>query len=234
MEDPTKAKVMFPLAGRPLIDYVLDQSASLQPERVVVITGYLRDTVESHCAQHASKPLFAVQAEQLGTGHAVQQAEAVLTDFDGDVLILSGDVPMLTSATLSAFATSHADSGSALSVLSTSLDDATGYGRIVRDSSGAFACIVEHKDATEDQRAIREINSGIYLVDAKLLFQALQQTNNQNAQGEFYLTDIVSILADNGHTVSAWDIASPEEVQGINTKAQLQEAEQQVTELNND
>jgi UDP-N-acetylglucosamine diphosphorylase/glucosamine-1-phosphate N-acetyltransferase len=248
MNNPNKAKVMFELSGVPMIDYVVKQALALSPRHIVTVVGFQKQSVVEHLSAAFSEQVqsgtlvFAHQDQQLGTGHAVQQAESALRDFHGSVLILSGDVPLLQDSTLRAFAAAHASSGAAATVLSVLLPDATGYGRIVRNTSdnksrnGAFERIVEHKDASEAEREIREINSGIYLVDAQKLFAALRNVSNANAQGEFYLTDIIGILRAQGadsadgtenlaSIVVAWQTNAFHEVQGINTIAQLAEAQ---------
>lgn len=227
MNNPGKAKVMFPLAGTPMIDYVIRQALSIDAHPVVAVVGYEKHSVMGHLSQTFPGVVrFAEQDVQLGTGHAVMQAQPALAEFTGNVLILSGDVPLLRAATLRAFAASHADSGSVLSVLSVEAPDPAGYGRIVRDDSGRFERIVEHRDATEREREIAEINSGIYIVRATELFDALGQVSNNNAQGEYYLTDIVAVLRGQGHSVHACLSDAYSEVQGINTVEQLSAAEQ--------
>ncbi len=229
MNNPGKAKVMFPLAGAPMIDYVIRQALSLDVHDIIAVVGYEKQSVIDHLsAAFPGQIQFAEQDSQLGTGHAVMQARAALENFAGNVLILSGDVPLLRAATLREFAQSHNQSGAALSVLSVEAGDPTGYGRIIRDSSGEFERIVEHRDATEQERTTREINTGIYMVDATALFGALAGVSNSNAQGEYYLTDIVAILREQGSTVHACLVDAFGEVQGINTVAQLAAAEEYI------
>lgn len=231
MNNPNKAKVMFELSGESMIDYVVRQAESLHPLKIVAVVGFQKESVMEHLSQAFSELRtrkildYAHQDQQLGTGHAVMQAESALQGFSGNVLILSGDVPLLRAETLRAFANAHEASNNAVSVLSVEQPNPTGYGRIVRLPNGDFERIVEQKDASEQERTISEINSGIYLVKAKSLFAALKQVSNGNAQGEYYLTDIVSILRTSGEGVSAWKSEAFEEVQGVNTVEQLEEVE---------
>jgi UDP-N-acetylglucosamine pyrophosphorylase len=224
-----KAKVMFEISGVPMIDYVVRQAESLESNRIVVIVGFQREAVMEHLRNRFGTLLeYAHQEQQLGTGHAVMQAESVLQDFHGDVLILSGDVPLLRTETLRTFVEEHRLSNAVLSVLSVDAPNPIGYGRIVRDTHGNFERIVEQKDASEAERAITEINSGIYLVRSDALFTALQKVSNSNTQGEYYLTDIVSILWASGEAVSARKSLAFDEVQGVNTPEHLRAAQEQL------
>jgi UDP-N-acetylglucosamine diphosphorylase/glucosamine-1-phosphate N-acetyltransferase len=226
MNNPDKAKVMFEISGKPMIDFVVRQAESLQPERIVAVVGYQKTSIIEYLNAHFPARIeFAHQDKQLGTGHAVRQTEELLGDFTGDILILSGDVPLLQASTLQSFARFHTAERAAVSVLSVIADNPSGYGRIVRDSGGAFERIVEHKDASEREREIAEINSGIYLVRAALLFSALQEISNANAQGEYYLTDIIAILRARGERAVAWKSDASTEVLGVNTVEQLSEAQ---------
>lgn len=227
MNNPGKAKVMFAVSGAPMIDYVVRQALSLDAAPVVVVVGYEKQSVMDYLSStFPTHVTFASQDTQLGTGHAVMQTRDALAGYVGNVLILSGDVPLLRSETLLAFSESHSTSGAVLSVLSVTAPDPTGYGRIIRDAEGNFERIVEHKDATEQERAVDEINSGIYIVDAGHLFSALDKISNNNVQGEYYLTDIVSILRNENLPVHAWRSDAYGEVQGINTVDQLAAAEE--------
>lgn len=229
MNNPGKAKVMFPLAGAPMIDYVIRQALSLDVQDIIAVVGYEKQSVIDHLSQAFPGQIqFAIQDNQLGTGHAVMQTRTALEGFEGNVLILSGDVPLLRAATLREFAQSHDRNGAVLSVMSVEADDPTGYGRIIRNGDGEFERIVEHKDATEQERTAREINTGIYIVDAAALFGALAGVSNSNAQGEYYLTDIVAILREQGGKVHACLVDAFGEVQGINTVEQLAAAEEYI------
>ncbi|MBU3678059.1 MAG: UDP-N-acetylglucosamine pyrophosphorylase [Candidatus Kapabacteria bacterium] len=224
MGDPERAKVLTPLFDKPLLGYVLDQAAALAPSRIVVIIGHQRDAVRAFVGEYSPTSTCAEQLEQLGTGHAVMQTHQALEGFEGDVLILSGDVPLVRTSTLEHLVQQHRDSAATATVLSARVPDATGYGRILRDGQGALQSIIEHKDASDEQRAIDEINSGIYVVNAHALFEALSQVNNSNAQQEYYLTDIIGIFGAQGKNITAWCGPSWEELHGINTPADLQRA----------
>lgn len=224
MGNPDRAKVLAPLLERPLLGYVLEQAEALSPSTIVVIIGHQRQAVSEFVTQAAPHAFCAVQEQQLGTGHAVMQTAPFLSDDTADILILSGDVPLLRSTTLEQFAQHHRSSGAVASVLTARVPDPTGYGRIVRSNDGSLVRIVEHKDASQEVRQIDEINSGIYLVRRDALFSALEHVGNANIQGEYYLTDIIGILNGNGERVSAWLAPSWEELHGINTVADLDRA----------
>jgi len=217
-------KVLQDLAGRPLVQHVLDTAAQLQARMAVVITGHGAEQVEStlRARQQALDLQFVRQEPQLGTGHAVQQAVPVLPD-DGVVVVLSGDVPLTRAETLQALVTECA--GERLALLTLEMDDPTGYGRIVRSPSGSVHAIVEHKDANEAQRAIREIYSGIMAVPARLLKGWLARLDNHNAQNEYYLTDIVKFAVADGQVVVAHTIRDAVQVAGVNSPRQLAELE---------
>jgi UDP-N-acetylglucosamine diphosphorylase/glucosamine-1-phosphate N-acetyltransferase len=225
MNNPEMAKVLYPVLGRPMIDHVLDRALELTPERVVLVVGHRKELVTAHVNETFGngRILFAEQNEQLGTGHAVMQCADALAGFDGDVLVLSGDVPGLTSSTLTRLLDAHRSSGAACTMIAATLDDPTGYGRVVRNGAGDVDRIVEHKDASDEERAIREINTGIYLFNKALLFDALRQITPNNAQGEYYLTDVLAILRAAGHRVAAIVTTNAAEVMGVNTVAQLEE-----------
>src|SRR5581483_2797609 len=182
------AKVLHCLGGLPLIQHVLRAAEPLGADRIAVVVGHQAQAVEQACAGFDAQ--FALQAEQRGTGHAVAIAGyAELGDFDGDVLVLYGDVPLLTTESLRRLIAEHHARDATLSLLTTIVEDPTGYGRIVRDAAGALVGIVEERDATPEQRRIREINPGIYCVRSRFLFPALERLRPDNAQGELYLTD---------------------------------------------
>jgi bifunctional UDP-N-acetylglucosamine pyrophosphorylase/glucosamine-1-phosphate N-acetyltransferase len=168
---------------------------------------------------------FVIQERQRGTGDAVESARRVLEDSDSLVLVLSGDVPMIRVETLQKLIEHHHNSGAACSILSVRLENPTGYGRIIRNESGAFRKIVEQRDASEQERLVREINSGIYCFEAKALFDALRKVEPKNDQGEYYLTDVAEIILARGETVSVYLINDPREVSGVNTRAELAEFE---------
>ncbi len=226
MNNPDRAKVMFAVNGRPMVEHVVDLAARLDAARIVAVVGWQKDSVIEHLARtHGDKVECVEQNPQLGTGHAVMQAEGALKDFDGDVLVLSGDVPMLSFETSTSLIHLHRESKAQATVLTAVLDDATGYGRILRNTDGSVLGIVEHKDATDDQREIREINSGIYVFDAKLLFESLKHITPTNAQKEYYLTDVFHYFWLHQYTVRASIALNPVEIQGINTVVQLEAAQ---------
>lgn len=225
MNNPDKAKVMFTVNGKPMVEHVVDLALQLDATRVVVVVGWQKDSVIEHLAERFGKRVECVeQNPQLGTGHAVMQAEPVLAGFDGDVLVLSGDVPLLTDETSRNLIDVHRSSKAKATVLTAVLEDATGYGRILRNTDGTVEGIVEHKDADAEQQEIREINSGIYVFDAKLLFESLKHITPTNAQKEYYLTDVFHYFWRRQYKVSAVVANNPREIQGINTVAQLEAA----------
>ena len=218
-------KVLHRANGRPLIDYVLDTASSLDPAKTVLIVGHQAELVKEATARYGV--IAALQEPQLGTGHAVMQAEAHLRDFDGEVLILSGDAPLVNADTLQELIAFHRSRNGAATVLTAELGDPTGYGRVIRqDNSDGVLKIVEQKDASKEELAVREINSGVYVFNAKLLFDALARINTNNAQKEYYLTDVFGICFQNGKRVYAFKTENPDEILGINTPEQLMEAEQ--------
>lgn len=225
MNNPDLSKVMHPLNGRPLIEHVVRLAERLRPARIVTIVGHCREQVIDHLARIAPAVRIAVQAEQLGTGHAIMQTRTQFADFDGDIVVLSGDAPLTRTSTLETAIERHRRSGCAVTVLTAVLDDATGYGRILRDEDGHILSIVEHKDATDDERAIREINSGIYVFRARPLFEALSRITNDNAQGEYYLTDVFGLFRRDGQSMLAHVVDDENEIRGVNTIAQLEEME---------
>jgi UDP-N-acetylglucosamine diphosphorylase/glucosamine-1-phosphate N-acetyltransferase len=212
--------------NQPLLGHVLTTSSLLNPTQQVIIVGHFREKVINYIESSSFKNcVFAVQENQLGTGHAVMQSKEALQHFSGNVLILCGDVPLLSKKTLDRFIASHADNKSDVSVLSTFADEPFGYGRIIRDDDYFFIGIKEEKDASDEEKEICEINSGVYLVDKEMLFDALDKINSDNAQGEYYLTDIISILKSENRNVMAFPIADFEELQGVNTLEDLQRVE---------
>ena len=220
-------KVLHCLAGRPLIRHVLDTASGLGARSAVLVTGHGAEAVEAACGAAGGLALklhFVRQQPQLGTGHAVQQAVPVLPD-DGVVVVLSGDVPLTEADTLRALI--GLCGGSKLALLTLALDEPSGYGRIVRSANGAgqVVAIVEDKDASAAQRAIREIYSGIMAAPAALLKGWLERLDNHNAQGEYYLTDIVKLAVADGVEVLAQQISDPLQVAGVNSPLQLAELE---------
>ncbi|MFH9226679.1 bifunctional UDP-N-acetylglucosamine diphosphorylase/glucosamine-1-phosphate N-acetyltransferase GlmU [Streptomyces lydicus] len=228
-------KVLHALCGRSLVGHVVAASRELAPENLVVVVGHAREQVQAHLAEVDPAVRTAVQHEQKGTGHAVRTALEQLSDsgvvLDGTVIVVCGDTPLLTGETLRRLGETHAADGNAVTVLSAEVPDATGYGRIVREAgTGAVTAIVEHKDATDTQRAIREINSGVFAFDARLLVDALGKVRTDNSQGEEYLTDVLGIVREAGHRVGAAVAADHREILGINNRVQLAEARRLLNE----
>lgn len=231
MKSGDMPKVLAPLSGKPLIQYVLNTVQKINAKKTVLIIGHQKEKVKEFIEKSDFDNIeYAYQDEQLGTGHAVMMAEENMKNFQGDVLILAGDVPLLTSDTINKFIDEHNKYESAVSVLSTTAPDATGYGRIVRDSKGDFIKITEEKDADEEIKKIDEINSGIFLVDSVTLFDSLKKTSNKNAQKEYYLTDIIEILKAEKTPVFAFNLAKFDELQGINSPEDLKRAEEAIKE----
>ncbi|MGA6826528.1 bifunctional UDP-N-acetylglucosamine diphosphorylase/glucosamine-1-phosphate N-acetyltransferase GlmU [Nitrospira sp. NS4] len=240
-----QAKVLHRIAGRPMIRYALDLARRLAGHSVAVVVGHqadqVREVVESALAgQRDGAPVHIVeQKQQLGTGHAVLQARPVFVSGRGKepaaYLILNGDTPLLQEATVQELLRVHRSSGATVTMLTAMLEDPSGYGRVVRRTAGGAQSgapasadvlkIVEHRDATPEERAIREINVGTYVVDGGFLFAALEKVEPHNAQGEYYLTDIVDMAVKQGQRVSAMPLSDPDEGLGVNTRQQLAEAE---------
>jgi bifunctional UDP-N-acetylglucosamine pyrophosphorylase/glucosamine-1-phosphate N-acetyltransferase len=213
------AKVLHPLAGRPLITHVLDLARQLQPQHLITVVGYQAEAVRAICEQHGA--VCVHQEPQLGTGHATAQAEPVLHQFTGDVVILYGDVPALQPETVQRLREEHHRQQATVSVLTAVLPDPAGYGRIVRDTQGRIQAIVEERDASAQERLIREVNSGIYCVQAPFLFTALQHVGSVNVQGEQYLTDVIAIAVAQQHTVAHMTVPDLQEITGVNTRVDL-------------
>lgn len=213
------AKVLHPLAGRPLLTYVLASALALAPQRLVVVVGHQAEAVRQVCAPYGVT--CVVQEPQLGTGHAVAQAEPVLADFPGDVLVLYGDVPLLQPATARALWDKHRRQQASVTVLTAWLDNPTEYGRVLRDVQGRITRIVEERDASDTEKAVQEINSGVYCLQTSFLFPALRRVGRQNAQGEQYLTDVVAVAVAEYHRVAHVTVADAQEILGVNTRAEL-------------
>lgn len=225
MKNPDTAKVMHTLGGIPLVEHVVRLARDVGAERAIVVVGHQRQSVIDYLSAVDPSIEFAVQAEQLGTGHAVRMAEPLLRDFEGDVLILSGDAPMTRSSTLRNALARHRESDAVVTVLTAMLPDPDGYGRVIRDDRGAVLRIVEHKDANEKERTVREINSGIYVFRRAELFDALARVTNDNAQGEYYLPDVFAIFQDENRTMIPHVVKNFDELRGVNTVEQLAELE---------
>lgn len=221
-----RAKVLHELGGLPLIAHVVRTARALDPQSIITIVGHQAEEVErAVLAEIGELAGFVVQEKQKGTGDAVASARSVLEHSDSLVLVLSGDVPMIKAETLKTFIRHHRNAGATCSILSVRLENPTGYGRIIRDQNDRFQNIVEQRDASDEERKVREINSGIYCFEARELFQALRKVEPKNDQGEYYLTDVPAILMAGGGAVSVFLHNEWREVLGINTRAELAEFE---------
>lgn len=225
--DSDLAKVLHPLCGKPLVTWVLEAIQPLQPQRTVVVVGHQASAVEAAVRAQFANVEFVTQSEMLGTGHAVQQAEPLLKDFDGDILVTYGDVPLITTETLQRLVSERREQNAALSMLVATVDDPTGYGRVLTEPDGRVTAIVEQKDATPEIAAIRHVNAGTYCFESRLLWPYLSRIDNNNRSGEFYLTDVVGLATRAGQRVCAVFI-NEREMTGVNTRAQLQELEAQL------
>lgn len=226
-----KAKVLHDAGGEPMVARAVRAITPLNPELIVVVVGHQAEMVEAAVRRAIphQQPRFAPQAEQRGTGDAARAALTQLpADFDGDILIVYGDTPRLNPTTLAAFRAAYNRDGGGLSFISTRPANPEGYGRVIRDGSGAVVGIVEHRDASTAERAITEVNTGIYLADAALLRQTLAALTNDNVQHEFYLTDVVALARAHGVSVTAWPASNSAEFDGINTREELARMNQEL------
>ena len=217
-----KPKVAHEVLGKPLVNWVVDAAGEAGIDKVVTVVGHKREQVEPLVA---GKTDIAIQYEQRGTADAVLSCKDALSGFEGSVLVLSGDCPLITADTMRALCELRERENAAVVVLTMRPDDPFGYGRIIRDADGAVARIVEQKDATPEEAAVGECNSGFYCFDARALFEALEQVGSDNAQGEFYLTDVLEISRNAGRAVLALEAPDTVECLGINTPEQLAEVE---------
>jgi len=218
-----QAKVLHRLESRPMLLYVLDSVAALAPERQIVVVGYGAEEVETACKDYGVS--FVRQEQQLGTGHAAQQADRALSDFKGDVLILCGDMPLLKPETLCSLVTQHRDSKAACTLLSLKTDEVRDFGRVVRSPKGVVERIVEHRDASDREKTIDEYNAGVYCFDKDILFKALEALDNNNAQTEYYLTDTIDYLYREGLSIQSLQTRDALEIFGINSPEDLKRAE---------
>ncbi len=217
----SRSKLLHEIAGHSMLSYAITAATNVRAEQIVVVVGHGRDQIEAHLAEIAPHVNTAVQAEQRGTGHAVQMALEQLAEVRGEVIVTLGDVPMLTADTLGQLLDDHRSRQAAVTVLTARVPDPTGYGRIVRDADGLVAGIVEHRDADAAERAIDEINSGTFVFDADALRSALGQLAPNNDQGELYLTDVVTIARQAGQVVGAYLIDDVWQTEGVNDRVQL-------------
>ena len=221
-----RAKVLHQLGGLPLITHVSRAARSLNPKSIVVVVGHQAEEVEKVVSEDlGTLAAFALQAQQRGTGDAVESARGLLENSNSVLMVLSGDVPMIRSETLTKLMEHHQSTGSDCTILTVRLENPSGYGRVIRDSNNSFARIVEHKDATDEERQVKEINSGIYCFNTRKLFRALREVKPANQQGEYYLTDVPGILLRESGMVTCFLHSESREVSGINTRAELAEFE---------
>jgi bifunctional UDP-N-acetylglucosamine pyrophosphorylase/glucosamine-1-phosphate N-acetyltransferase len=220
-------KVLHLLAGKPLLGYVLDTIESLNLERVAVVIGYQGEKVEDFLK--GRKVDIVWQREQLGTGHAVMQTEPLFRDFDGDIIVLCGDVPLLEAKTVINLFNTHQRKKTKATVLTALLEDPKGYGRIIRKKDGTFERIVEEKDATPEERKVKEINTGEICFSTPSLFSTLKKVRRDNLQKEFYLTDVLGILGSQKEKIEAIRVENPWETLGINSIQELARMEEYLT-----
>jgi len=223
-EGVTLPKVMRLAAGRPLLAYVLDALSFLPREDTLLVVGYEKEAV---IAAFPAYP-HAEQVEQLGTGHAVLSAATALQRFDGSVLVCCGDMPLMKKETYELLVKAHLDAGNVCTLLSGFSEEALPYGRVMRDCLGRFGRIVEDKDCTPEEKSIRELNAGVYVFEAKSLLHALSRLRQDNAQGEYYLTDVPALLLADGKAVGVCAVCTAAEMLGVNTPAQLSQVEQEL------
>lgn len=225
-EGITLPKVMRQAAGQPLLHYVLEALSFLPEEDVILVVGYRKEDV---LAAYPTYP-HAVQAEQLGTGHAVLSAKEGLSGFEGHVLVCCGDMPLMKKETYEALTATHLKEGNQCTLLSGVAEQPLPYGRIIRDEGGNFTRIVEDKDCTPEERAVTELNAGVYLFAAAPLWKALESLRPDNAQGEYYLTDVPAWMLKEGLRVGVCPTCTPTEMLGVNTPAQLEQVEKTLKE----
>ncbi|WP_019157169.1 bifunctional UDP-N-acetylglucosamine diphosphorylase/glucosamine-1-phosphate N-acetyltransferase GlmU [Robertmurraya massiliosenegalensis] len=215
-------KVLHPVCGKPMVQHVVDQVAKLDTDHIVTIIGHGAELVKSQLGEQCS---YALQEEQLGTAHAVMQAQAMLEDKEGVTLVVCGDTPLIKAETMEALFKQHEEQKAKATVLTAYAADPTGYGRLIRNEKGLVEKIVEHKDASESEREVKEINTGTYCFDNQALFAALKNVSNENVQGEYYLPDVIEILKNAGEVVSAFQTEDFEETLGVNDRVALSQAE---------
>jgi bifunctional UDP-N-acetylglucosamine pyrophosphorylase / glucosamine-1-phosphate N-acetyltransferase len=215
-------KVLHPVCGKPMVAHVIDNIKKLEAKRIVTIVGHGAEQVEQTLG---AKSEYVLQEEQLGTAHAVGQAESALGNLEGTTIVVCGDTPLIRSETMEALIAHHNESGAKATILTAHADDPTGYGRIVRGEDGQVLRNVEHKDATDEELVVTEINTGTYCFDNKSLFETLKKVTNDNAQGEYYLPDVIGILQAEGARVSAHVTNDFSETLGVNDRVVLSQAE---------
>lgn len=215
-------KVVHTIEGKCLVDYVIEAAQKAGADDICLVLGYKYEVVHEKI-EHKREVKYVLQEQQLGTGHAVLCAKDFLGD-EGQTMILFGDTPLITADTLSRLQKYHIQNKNTVTVLSTMIDDPTGYGRIIRDADGNFVKSVEHKDADEQELRSHEINSGMYIFDTKELEEALTKLQPNNAQGEYYLPDTLTLIKEKGLRVDAYTLDDPEDIMGVNDQEQLRAA----------
>lgn len=215
-------KVLHPVLGKPMVQHVVDVLKGLSLANITTVVGFGAEKVQEQLGNSCA---FVIQEEQLGTGHAVQQAKEYLADKEGTTIVVCGDTPLLTKETVQAVLDQHESENAAVTILTAHAEDPSGYGRIIRNANNQVSKIVEQKDATEEEKAIQEINTGTYCFDNKWLFEALKKVSNDNAQGEYYLPDVIEIAQEEGKKVTAYQTDSFEETIGVNDRVALSQAE---------
>ncbi len=216
-------KVLHPVCGKPMVEHVVDNIRTMNVNRIVTIVGHGAEMVKTHLGE---KSEYVLQSEQLGTAHAVQQSESLLASLEGTTLVVCGDTPLIRPETLQALYEYHHQQNAKATILTAVAENPFGYGRIIRNDHGQVEQIVEQKDASKQQQLVKEINTGTYCFDNKALFQALKQVKNENAQGEYYLPDVIEILQQQGEIVSAYATNDFNEILGVNDRVALSQAEE--------
>ncbi|GIN74317.1 bifunctional protein GlmU [Bacillus sp. J14TS2] len=215
-------KVLHPVCGKPMVEHIVDNIAKLQVSKTVTVVGHGAELVQTQLKERSE---FVIQEQQLGTAHAVMQAKELLKDKEGTTLVICGDTPLISTGTLEALFAAHDQQQAKATILTAYAEDPTGYGRVIRNHTGQVEKIVEHKDANEEERNVKEINTGMFCFDNHALFAALEEVSNDNSQGEYYLTDVIEILKAKNEVVSAFQTNDFNETMGINDRLALSRAE---------
>ncbi|MBO0995491.1 bifunctional UDP-N-acetylglucosamine diphosphorylase/glucosamine-1-phosphate N-acetyltransferase GlmU [Bacillus sp. SD088] len=215
-------KVLHPVCGKPMVEHIVDNIAKLQVRKTVTVVGHGAELVQTQLKDRSE---FVIQEQQLGTAHAVMQAKELLKDKEGTTLVICGDTPLISTDTLESLFAAHDQQQAKATILTAYAEDPTGYGRVIRNHTGQVEKIVEHKDANEEERNVKEINTGMFCFDNHALFAALEEVSNDNSQGEYYLTDVIEILKAKNEVVSAFQTNDFNETMGINDRLALSRAE---------
>ncbi|QHT45109.1 bifunctional UDP-N-acetylglucosamine diphosphorylase/glucosamine-1-phosphate N-acetyltransferase GlmU [Bacillus sp. SB49] len=224
-------KVLHPVCGKPMVQHVVDQLNTLELDELITVVGFGAEKVQDQLGEDSH---YVVQEKQLGTGHAVLQADDILADKQGTTVVVCGDTPLLTGETLQKLLDHHDAEGAKATILTAHAEHPHGYGRVIRGGNGQVERIVEQKDASEEEQAVQEINTGTYCFDNAMLFEALKNVSNDNVQGEYYLPDVVEIMKDRGETVSAYQTPEFSESLGVNDRVALAKAEKLMKERINE